>query len=61
MVLVQLHERELIQVALCSRTLTDAEQKYSQNEKESLVEMWACEKFDHFLVGLDSLSLRPDP
>lgn len=53
-VLLQIHpNKERRPVAFASRSLTPAESRYAQIEKEALALTWAAERFEGYITGLD--------
>ena len=40
-------------MAYASRSLSDTERRYAQIEKEAPAVTWTCERFSHFLVGIN--------
>ena len=44
-------------VEYASRKLADTETRYSQTEREALGVVWACEHFDHYLMGAEFVVL----
>ena len=59
-VLVQEKNGESRAVCYASRSLSQVERRYSQTEKEALALVWACERFDLYLCGLQTFDLVMD-
>ena len=59
-VLVQEVDGERRAVCYASRSLSDTERRYSQTEKEALVLVWSCERFNLYLYGLPEFDLVTD-
>ena len=59
-VLVQEKNGEGRAVCYASRSLSSVERRYSQTEKEALALVWACERFNLYLYGLQTFDLVTD-
>ena len=59
-VLVQEKNGDSRAVCYASRSLSQVERRYSQTEKEALAWVWACERFNLYLYGLQTFDLVTD-
>ena len=59
-VLMQEKNGESRAVCYASRSLSQVERRYSQTEKEALALVWACERFNLYLYGLQLFDLVTD-
>ena len=50
-VLLQKQNNEWKPIAYASRSMTEAETRYAQIEKEALATTWACERFSNYILG----------
>ena len=56
-VIMQWEVNQLFAIVFASRTLTDAERRYAQIEKECPASVLVCEKFAKYLIDLDIVLL----
>ena len=47
-------------VSFASRALTPTEQRYAQIEKECLAVVYACQKFNHYILGWNVVTIHSD-
>ena len=47
-------------VSFASRALTPTEQRYAQIEKECLAIVYACQKFNHYILGRNVVTINSD-
>ncbi|KAK6184246.1 hypothetical protein SNE40_006752 [Patella caerulea] len=59
-VILQCHDNDWRPVAYASRSLTETEQRYAQIDKEALAVVWACEKFEDYILGQRSFVIETD-
>ena len=50
-VLLQRQDEVWKPVACASKSMTETERRYSQIEKEAFVMVWACERFEDYVLG----------
>ena len=59
-VLVQEKNGDSRALSYASKSLSQVERRYSQTEKEALALVWACERFNLYLYGLQTFDLVTD-
>ena len=59
-VLVQEKNVESRAICYASKSLSQVKRRYSQTEKEALALVWACERFNLYLYGLQTFDLVTD-
>ena len=47
-------------IAFASRSLSQIEQRYAQIEKECLAVIYACEKYDQYILGRETVTIESD-
>ena len=58
--LLQFNDNRWTPVAYTSRTMTIAEKRYAQIEKELLAAVWCCEHFRQYLYGAPQFVVQTD-